>query len=180
MQHFAFTPVFEPTALAQTLQSATALGQAEDAASWPADLPAADVLAVHRARAQRWGDVAQAPCYWKSGGPSRQQPLGHAPLPPQGVHASGADLRKTPFFMRGVEAEIALRMGRDVDAALAAALDEASAAALIDAMTVSIEIVDSRWLQQLQAPDVALGAVRDEDLLRRDAPRVEHLGDALA
>ena len=161
MQHSVFTPMFEPAALAQILQSATALGQAVDAASWPTDLAAADVLAVHRARAQRWGEVAQAPRYWKSGGPSRQQPLGHAPLPPQGVHASGADLRRTPFFMRGIEAEIALRIGRDVDAALAATLDEASATALIDAMTVSIEIVDSRWQQQLQAPD----ALKAADLL---------------
>ena len=161
MQHSAFTPVFESAALARALQSATAQGQALDAGQWPADLAAADVLAVHRARAQQWGDAEQAPRYWKSGGPSRQQPLGHAPLPPQGVHGSGADLRATHFFLRGIEAEVALRLGCDVDAALASTLDDASASALIEAMAVSIEIVDSRWQQQLQAPN----ALKAADLL---------------
>jgi 2-keto-4-pentenoate hydratase len=53
---------------------------------------------------------------------------------------------------RGVESEIALRLGRDVDAALANTLDLDSAAALVDAMAVSIELVDSRWRQGLTAP----------------------------
>jgi 2-keto-4-pentenoate hydratase len=152
---------FHPAALAQALQTATATGHVIDAASWPASLEAADIIAVHRERAQRWGDAAQAPQYWKSGGPSRSQPLGHAPLPPQGVHGDGADLRATPFFLRGIEAEIALRLGQSVDADQAAALDEAGAARLIDAMAVSIEIVDARWRQQLQAP----AALKAADLL---------------
>ena len=150
-------------ALAQALQTATASGQALDASAWPADLSAAAVLAVQRERAHLWPGAAAdvAPQYWKSGGPSRHQPLGHAALPPQGVHEGGADLRHTPFFLRGIEAEVALRIGRDVDAAMAAALDEAGATALIDAMAVSIEIVDSRWQQQLQAPN----ALKAADLL---------------
>ena len=152
---------FQPAALAQALQTATSAGAAIDAAAWPASLAPADIIAVHRERALRWGDAAQAPQYWKSGGPSRSQPLGHAPLPPQGVHGGGADLRATPFFLRGVEAEIALRLGHAVDADQAAALDEASAAELIDAMALSIEIVDSRWQQQLQAP----AALKAADLL---------------
>src|SRR5690606_6919306 len=57
--------------------------------------------------------------------------------------------------------EIALRLGHAVDADQAAALDEASAAELIDAMAVSIEMVDSRWQQQLQAP----AALKAADLL---------------
>jgi 2-keto-4-pentenoate hydratase len=46
-------------------------------------------------------------------------------------------------------------MARDVDAALAASLDAAAATALIDAMCVSIEIVDSRWAEGLDAPALA-------------------------
>ena len=60
-----------------------------------------------------------------------------------------------PFHLRGIEAEIALRLGRDVDAALAATLDAAAATALVDAMCVSIELVDSRWAEGLDAPPLA-------------------------
>lgn len=93
-----------------------------------------------------------APRHWKSGGPGRTQPLTHAPLPPAGVWASPGDATRWPMHTRLVESEIALRLGRAVDAALAESLDLASAAALVDAMAVSIEIVDSRWRQGLQAP----------------------------
>ena len=81
--------------------------------------------------------------------------LTHAPLPPAGVWASPADARDWPFHQRGIEAEIALRLGRDVDAALAATLDVAAAAALVDAMCVSIELVDSRWAEGRDAPALA-------------------------
>lgn len=161
MFHFDTPSTFEPGLLAQALQQATAAGSALDAAAWPQGLSAGDVLGVHQARAHRWGDTDRAPLYWKSGGPGRSQPLAHAPLPPQGVHGAGAYLGSTAFLMRGVEAEIALRIACDVDAAAAAHLDEDAAAALVDAMAVSIEIVDSRWQQQLQAPE----ALKAADLL---------------
>ena len=93
-----------------------------------------------------------APRHWKSGGPGRTQPLTHAPLPPAGVWTSPGDATRWPMHTRLVESEIALRLGRAVDAALAESLDLASAAALVDAMAVSIEIVDSRWQQGLAAP----------------------------
>ena len=98
-----------------------------------------------------WFD-AGVPVHWKSGGASRTAVMTHAPLPPAGVWASPADARAWPFNWRVIEAEIALRLGRPVDAALAATLDMESAAALIDAMTVSIEVVDSRWKQSFKAP----------------------------
>lgn len=47
------------------------------------------------------------------------QPLTHAPLPPAGVWASPGDASRWPMQHRLVESEIALRLGRDVDAALA-------------------------------------------------------------
>jgi 2-keto-4-pentenoate hydratase len=90
-----------------------------------------------------WSD--QPAQHWKSGG-GRLDSITHAPLPPHGVWPSPANASGWPLHRRGIEAEIALRLGRDVDAALAATLDQASAAALIDAMAVSIEVVDSRWL----------------------------------
>ncbi len=106
------------------------------------------------AQALAWfGDAV--PRHWKSGGPSRDAVLTHAPLPPAGVWASPADARDWPFQFRGIEAEIALRLGRDVDATLAATLDVAAATALVDAMCVSIEIVDSRWAEGRDAPALA-------------------------
>ncbi len=123
-----------------------------------AQLPdAAAAYAVQQAVAERLGWFADGrlPRFWKSGGPSRDAVLTHAPLPPAGVWTSPADARAWPFRMRGIEAEIALRLARDVDPATASQLDAATAAGLIDAMCVSIEIVDSRWIEGLQAPALA-------------------------
>jgi 2-keto-4-pentenoate hydratase len=113
----------------------------------------ADAYAVQQlvARELGWFEAAP-PRYWKSGGLSRDAVLTHAPLPPAGVWESPAHSGTRPFHLRGIEAEVALRLARDVDAALAAKLDMESASALIDAMTVSIEVVDSRWREALDAP----------------------------
>lgn len=141
-------------AVSSALRRAREHGEPADAA------PLADALANADEAYEAQQRVAEAlgwfagcaPRHWKSGGPGRDQPLTHAPLPPAGVWASPGDARHWPMQHRLVESEVALRLGRSVDAALAATLDEASAAALVDAMAVSIEIVDSRWRQGLQAP----------------------------
>jgi 2-keto-4-pentenoate hydratase len=96
--------------------------------------------------------AGQAPVHWKSGGANRQAVLTHAPLPAAGIWLSPAVAGAWPFAMRGIEAEVALRLGSAVDAELAASLEVASAALLVDAMTVSIEVVDSRWQRQTAAP----------------------------
>ena len=90
--------------------------------------------------------------HWKSGGPSRSAEATHAPLPAAGVWSSPADARAWPFFLRLIEVEIALRLARDVTPAQAAALAPEAGPGLVDAMTVSIEVVDSRWQQGVQAP----------------------------
>jgi 2-keto-4-pentenoate hydratase len=54
--------------------------------------------------------------------------------------------------MRLIEAEVALRLGQDVDPQQAAALTHEEAPTLVEAMAVSIEIVDSRWAQGVEAP----------------------------
>ncbi|HEV7915396.1 MAG TPA: fumarylacetoacetate hydrolase family protein [Albitalea sp.] len=111
-----------------------------DALSTPQEAYAAQAAV---AQALAWFDGA--PRHWKSGGPSRDKPLTHAPLPPAGVWSSPAAAGAWPLHSRGIEAEVALRLGMPVDAGLAATLTESSAARLVDAMAVSIEIVDSRW-----------------------------------
>lgn len=85
------------------------------------------------------------PMAWKSGGPSRADPMRHAPLPRAGVRLSGADLRDMNLRHRWIEAEVALRLARDVTPAEAQAMSPDDAHACIDAMCVSIEVVDSRW-----------------------------------
>lgn len=104
------------------------------------------------ARALGWFDGGPSPRHWKSGGPSRQAELTHAALPPAGVWASPAQAGHWPFRLRGIEAEIALRLGRQVSAADVARLTPDTAPALIDAMAVAIEVLDSRWAEGLQAP----------------------------
>ena len=102
------------------------------------------------ARGLAWFDVA-VPGHWKSGGASRPAVLTHAPLPPQRVWPSPADASRTHFNLRLIEAEVALRLGRDVTPADAGSLTHEAAPALVEAMTVSIEIVDSRWQQARDA-----------------------------
>jgi 2-keto-4-pentenoate hydratase len=141
-------------AVTRALLLARRSGQPADAAPLAGALPDAEAAyAVQQRVAQALGWFgAGAPRFWKSGGPGRSQPLTHAPLPPAGVWASPGDASRWTVHSRLVESEIALRLGRDVDAALARTLDLDAAAALVDAMAVSIEIVDSRWQQGLAAP----------------------------
>ncbi len=138
---------------AQRLIEARRNHRATPAAS-PPDAQAAYAAQDAVARAFGWFNDAPAR-YWKSGGPTREAVLTHAALPPAGVWTSPAQAGTWPFHLRGIEAEIALRLARDVDRALALQLDLAQATELVDAMCVSIEIVDSRWREGLAAPALA-------------------------
>lgn len=95
-----------------------------------------------------WADAV--PRAWKSGGGSLAG-ITHAPLPDAGVvqtHAEAVvDGTAWPLHQRGVEAEIALRLGRDVTPTDAATLTRDSAAEHIDALCVSLEVVDTRWAE---------------------------------
>jgi 2-keto-4-pentenoate hydratase len=117
------------------------------------------------ARDGGWGDDS-VPRHWKSGGPSRTAPLTHAPLPPAGVRPSPADMRDLHFNLRLIEAEVALRLAREVTPQEAAALTHESAAGLVDAMCVSIEVVDSRWQQaRTAAPFLRLADLQSHGAL---------------
>lgn len=84
---------------------------------------------------------------WKTGGPNRSSEQTHAALFPEGILKSGADMHDWPLNIRIVEIEIALRINQDVTPTTAAKVSHDASKELIDAMTVSIEIVDSRWQQ---------------------------------
>src|SRR5438874_10082473 len=103
------------------------------------------------AREMGWFDDGP-PRAWKSGGPSREATLTHAALPPAGVRNSPASFDDLRFHAPGIEAEVALRLADDVTPARAAALRQADVDALVAEMMVSIEVVDSRWLEGHEAP----------------------------
>jgi len=136
------------TALTDALVAARRGNRTLDATPWLDTLEtAAQAYEVQDAVAAAlgWFDSQPVPLAWKSGGGSRSATLTHAPLPPAGVRQNPADFIDLVFHTPGIEAEIALRLGQDVTPAQAAKLDHDNAASLIDAMAVSVEIVDARW-----------------------------------
>lgn len=137
------------------LKHARANGLTVDVNSLPEEVNVLEHLQV--ATAMDGWTMGRAPLFWKSGGPALDRPLFHAPLPAQGVWhqtASQTPVRLTQpvCTLYGVEAEIAFRIGQNIDRAQALTLDLMSVHAVVDAMTVSLEWVDSRWQQQLSSP----------------------------
>jgi 2-keto-4-pentenoate hydratase len=124
---------------------AQALATAEDA-YWAQELAA---------REGGWAEDGVAR-HWKSGGPSRDGALTHAPLPGGGVWASPADARGFHFNARLIEAEVALRLAREVSAADAEAMTPEAAPGWVESMCVSIEVVDSRWTEGARAAPALL------------------------
>lgn len=142
-------------AVAQTLIHARREQRCADAQAFATALATPDdAYAVQAAVAASQGWHAAGPGYWKSGGASRQARLTHAQLPADGVWNSPANAANWNFTWRGIEAEIALRLGRPVSAEEASAFDSDSAANFVDGMAVSIEVVDSRWQQYTDAPSL--------------------------
>ena len=143
------------TALAEALIAARRSNTTLDATPWTDTLQdPAQAYEVQDAigSALGWFNAGTVPDCWKSGGGSRSVTLTHAPLPPHGVRTSPADFGDLTLHTPGIEAEIALRLGKDVTPAMAAKLDHNDAALLIDAMAVSVEIVDSRWQDLAATP----------------------------
>ncbi|MBQ0944732.1 fumarylacetoacetate hydrolase family protein [Ideonella sp. 4Y16] len=129
----------------------------DPAPHWSLAVPDADTAqALQQAQGVALGEWAPdgLPGYWKSGSAACDVPLVHAPLLPSGVHAPGADLRAQTWLLQPplVEAEIALRLGQPVDAATAQRLHPDEAPALVDALAVAIEVVDSRWRDLAHTP----------------------------
>lgn len=80
---------------------------------------------------------------WKVGAKGPDAEPGCAPLPASGVFAAGARLLGPPWHMRGIEVEVALRLGRDLDPGdrLPAA---AELLAAVDAVLPAVEVVETR------------------------------------
>ena len=125
-------------------------------------LPAHLLAEAHRGGARvRWRDVLpedRAGAYaiqdatlarlgpiggWKVGSKGPKAETACAPLPASGLLASGVTLVGDAWRMRGVEVEVALRLGRDLDAS-DALLSPAELAAAVDAVLPVIEVVETR------------------------------------
>lgn len=145
--------------LAAALGGAFRAGPAVPSAPWVARVPDAAAAfrlqdAVVRASGL-FGAEGGGARAWKSGGAERvDERLTHAPLPFDRVRPSPADFRDLPLRRRGIEAEIALRLARAVTAEEAAQLSDAAARELIEAMAPAIELVDSRWAESFDAPEL--------------------------
>ena len=139
-------------AIAQTLLAARRDRQPADPAQHVDQLQSAEEAyavqeLVRKALAPEHAAVGR---YWKSGASSRSADLSSTALLDAGVWSSPAQARDWHFNMRLIEIEIALKTNRLVTPAEAATLTHEQAHALIGAMAVTIEVVDSRWQQTEQ------------------------------
>lgn len=80
---------------------------------------------------------------WKVGAKGPHAEPGCAPLPASGVFAAGARLVGPPWNMRGIEVEVALRLGRDLDTG-DRLCTTAELMAAVDAVLPAIEVVETR------------------------------------
>lgn len=134
------------SALVENLSRAHRGGPAvDDQAAQPLVASLEDAYAVQEQLYAALGNPAGVPAYWKSGGPTRNDAMRHAPLPVAGVRPSGASLEGVNLRNRWIETEVALRLGRAVTPETARDLTAEGAAAFVDAMCVTIELVDTRW-----------------------------------
>lgn len=99
--------------------------------------------AVQDAQLRRLGPVAG----WKVGSKGDGSTPSCAPLPASGVLPSGTTLGGPQWRMRGLEVELALRVGRDYDAGDHLP-DEAELREVFDAILPAIEVVETRLGQQ--------------------------------
>ena len=85
--------------------------------------------------------------HWKSGGPSRTGEILNTPLLDAGIWKSPAQAGAHPFNLRLIEIEIGFKTKHAVTPAEAVNMTQEQGHALIEAFTVTIEVVDSRWQQ---------------------------------
>lgn len=87
---------------------------------------------------------------WKAGAAGRNAPVMASPLPAAGLHRGAMPLPASAFHQRGIEAEIAFRLARPPQGEVQ---DEGALGRHFDALCVAIEVVDSRWIEAMAAPE---------------------------
>lgn len=109
---------------------------------------AAEAYQAQRAFLQRRGLAIGG---WKIGAKSDDGPIQGAPLPTQGIHASGATLARDDFPVFGLEVEIMFRFDRDFMPDDPPCSDD-QVLASIGAVAASLEIVSSRLVDWPDVP----------------------------
>lgn len=107
---------------------------------------------------------------WKVGARAPDADPGAAPLPSSGIHPSRASLIGPPWDLRGVEVEVALRVGRDIGAE-AATLPLHELQGAFDAVLPAVEVVETRvadWRDS--APLAQLADLQNHGALVLGAP----------
>jgi len=144
--------------ISAALVEARRSGQPADPGPW-ADvaLSADDIYAIQERVAAElgWADAPGTPAsvsYWKGGGAGPGSVASFSRLPPPWVRPAPGPFRAQDFHRVGIEIEVAFRLARDVEAVDLASRTAHDPAAFLDAMAVSIELVDFRWQGQDQAP----------------------------
>jgi 2-keto-4-pentenoate hydratase len=131
-------PFFDAAAVARRLagahKGAAAVPHAE---ALPPDRVAA--FAVQDATLAYLGAVGG----WKVGAKGPAAEPACAPLPASGIRPSGTSLMGPPWNMRGIEVEVAVRLGRDL-APTAGEPDAATVRAAVDAVLPAVEVVETR------------------------------------
>lgn len=136
-------------AIAQTLLTARRTQTPADATPFVGQLKSVtEALAVQEivlaALAPQQAPVSR---HWKSGGPSRTDEILNTPLLDSGIWKNPAQAGSHHFNLRLIEIEIGFKTKQAVTAAEARELTQEQGHALIEAFTVTIEVVDSRWQQ---------------------------------
>jgi len=127
------------------------LSQAELAACTPETID--DAYSIQDAVAQkRWLAKGQRTHAWKIGALSSDVPAYAAPIPPQVVHSSPAQLPAQDFCLIGIEAELAYRFAKDLPPQDGAYTKDQVFAA-IDGVYAAIEVVDTRLGEWREAGD---------------------------
>lgn len=126
-----------PAAIAERLLAARRGGPG---VAWHDVLPGSrdDAFAAQALQLRALGPIGG----WKVGAKHAAAEPSCAPLPASGLLASGAELQGPAWRMRGLEVELALRLGRDIEAAEAPSPADLHRA--LDAVLPAVEVVESR------------------------------------
>lgn len=134
------------SALVDQLLDARRTGRGVATAGLPSVLTDDEVYAVQDACALRGAWFAGGrPRAWKLGVPDAHGEASAAPLPDAGLALSPARVAASSLPRPGVEAEVALILGRDIEAPQSIGGARRELEAAIESMCVTIEIIDSRF-----------------------------------
>ncbi len=162
-------PGFDAPLLARRLSQAFAARSHLPAAEIPVS-DEAQAYAVQDAWIAQVREAGGTVAGWKVGASTNDSPPNAAPLPDVCVRADGARLGLGPASLRGIELELAVRLGRDLMPGDRIPGREEIAAAIADVVP-ALELVDSRYVEQRQAPaDARLADLQSHGALVVGAP----------